>query len=97
MNALTSREPNVARVEHEPIRTCLGCRERAPRRSLTRVVASGASVEPDLRADRPGRGAWLHPECMAAAERRRAFGRALRIEGPVDLSPLGDWLIDPGS
>ena len=36
----------------------------------------------------PGRGAHLHPDpdCLALAERRRAFGRALRVEGPLDLT-----------
>jgi hypothetical protein len=36
----------------------------------------------------PGRGAWLHPDrqCLSAAIRRRAFGRALRITGLPDPS-----------
>ena len=36
----------------------------------------------------PGRGAHLHPDpgCLALAERRKAFGRALRVEGPVDTT-----------
>ena len=36
----------------------------------------------------PGRGAHLHPdpECLALAERRKAFGRALRVEGPLDVT-----------
>ncbi|MCP1429637.1 putative RNA-binding protein YlxR (DUF448 family) [Microbacterium foliorum] len=34
----------------------------------------------------PGRGAWVHPtpECMEAALRRRAFGRALRVTSELD-------------
>ena len=45
---------------------------------------------PDLRGGMPGRGAHLHPdpECLALAERRKAFGRALRTEGPLDLAPV---------
>ena len=44
---------------------------------------------PDLRRRLPGRGAWLHPDlgCLAAAERRRAFGRALRVS-KIDAEPL---------
>ena len=36
----------------------------------------------------PGRGAWLHPnqQCLRAAIRRRAFGRALRITGSPDVT-----------
>ncbi|WP_374107260.1 MULTISPECIES: YlxR family protein [unclassified Rhodococcus (in: high G+C Gram-positive bacteria)] len=44
----------------------------------------------DHRRRLPGRGAWLHPDanCLQQAERRRAFGRALRVTGPLDLSAL---------
>src|SRR5207248_4999624 len=74
-----------------PVRTCVGCRKRAQASELLRVVAvphgvdqSGdelISVEPDPARRRPGRGAHLHPDpaCLALAERRRAFGRALRV------------------
>jgi len=43
-------------------------------------------LTPDLRRSAPGRGAHLHPTtaCLDLAERRRAFGRALRVEGGVD-------------
>jgi predicted RNA-binding protein YlxR (DUF448 family) len=48
------------------------------------------AVEPDPARIRSGRGAHLHPDpaCLALAERRRAFGRALRITGVVDTGPL---------
>jgi predicted RNA-binding protein YlxR (DUF448 family) len=73
---------------------CIGCRERAPRGQLLRVVASGpgdrAAVVPDPGRRLPGRGASLHrdPACLALAERRRAFARALRHEGALDLRAL---------
>ncbi len=40
----------------------------------------------------------MHPEpaCLDLARRRRAFGRALRVEGPLDLH-LIDGLTDPGT
>ena len=53
------------------------------------VAYDGAAVpDPDRRM--PGRGAHLHPrpECLAAALKRRAFPRALRIDGPLDVSAL---------
>jgi len=48
------------------------------------------SVVPDLARRRPGRGAHIHPDpnCLAMAERRRAFGRALRVTGVIDTGPL---------
>ena len=38
----------------------------------------------------PGRGAWLHPtpECFELAVRRKAFGRALRLQAAVDLQAV---------
>ena len=65
----------------EPVRTCLGCRQRAPRSSLVRVVARDGRAVVDTAARLPGRGAWVHPDsgCIENAIRRRAFGRALRV------------------
>ncbi len=68
----------------------MGCRQRASLTELIRVVAvsdaTTVSITPDLRRSAPGRGAHLHPtaECLDLAERRRAFVRALRVEGAVD-------------
>lgn len=78
----------------EPLRTCVGCRTRTAVSDLLRIVAgdtaAGATrrLIPDPRGGMPGRGAHLHPDpdCLALAERRKAFGRALRVEGPLDLT-----------
>ncbi|TVT03896.1 YlxR family protein [Amycolatopsis bartoniae] len=69
-----------------PVRTCVGCRKRASAGELLRVVAVDGHVVVDERRRLPGRGAWLHPEpgCLAKAERRRAFSRALRSSGTLD-------------
>ncbi|MFC4829669.1 YlxR family protein [Agromyces aurantiacus] len=78
----------------EPVRTCIGCRSRAPRSSLLRVVAQQSRVLADESAVLHGRGAWLHPtlECFRLAQRRRAFGRALRVTGELDTSDLENRL-----
>ncbi|MGN7948100.1 YlxR family protein [Microbacterium sp. 22215] len=70
----------------EPVRMCVGCRTRAPRAALLRVVSQNETLIIDERAVLPGRGAWVHPtpECMDAALRRRAFGRALRVSSDLD-------------
>ncbi len=70
----------------EPVRTCVGCRARAPRSSLLRIVAQDGVLVADERAVLPGRGAWVHDTdaCVDTAIRRRAFGRALRVSGALD-------------
>lgn len=83
-----------------PVRTCVGCRERAVASDLVRVVAveheGRWSLEVDLRGRLPGRGAHVHPrsECVDQAERRRAFARALRVPGPVDTAALHERLTE---
>jgi predicted RNA-binding protein YlxR (DUF448 family) len=72
-------------MSSRPERTCVGCRKRAAKDELLRVVAeeSGAGLEvtPDPRGRARGRGAHLHPtsDCLELALRRRAFARALRV------------------
>ena len=70
---------------------------------LLRVVvdpgAVGSSADevrlvPDPRRRLQGRGAWLHPDvrCLELAVRRRAFGRALRVEGRLGADAVAAWL-----
>jgi predicted RNA-binding protein YlxR (DUF448 family) len=78
----------------EPVRTCVGCRERAPRSSLLRVVSIDSVLVIDERAVMPGRGAWVHEtlECVDTAIRRRAFVRALRVSGALDTQTIEQHL-----
>ncbi len=80
-------ELDVAR-RSSPVRTCVGCRERAAQTALLRVVAVEDRLVPDLARRLPGRGASVHPDprCLDLADKRRAFPRALRLAGPLDLS-----------
>ncbi|MFJ6720239.1 MULTISPECIES: YlxR family protein [unclassified Streptomyces] len=73
-----------------PERTCVGCRERAAKSDLLRIVAVGDECVPDPRGTLPGRGAYLHPAvvCLDQAVRRRAFPRALRSAGMLDTVVL---------
>ncbi|TXJ07049.1 MAG: YlxR family protein [Aeromicrobium sp.] len=79
------------------MRTCIGCRERAAKIALVRVVAvpTGSSWELTVDESRTqlGRGAYLHPteQCLKAAITRKAFGRALRIEGRIEAGLLHEW------
>jgi len=79
-----------------PVRTCVGCRQRSPIAELVRVVAVDGQVIPDPLRRYAGRGASLHPRpaCLAEAERRRAFGRALRVPGTLSTQVLGSYLAD---
>lgn len=70
----------------------MGCRERAAKTALLRVVAAGDRLVPDPAGRLPGRGASVHPDlrCVDLAEKRRAFPRALRLPGPLDASAVRD-------
>ena len=74
----------------EPIRTCVGCRQRASRESLLRVVAQSNRLVADPDGGLSGRGSWLHANvnCLTLAIERRAFGRALRQTSQTDPTEL---------
>jgi hypothetical protein len=61
---------------------------------LLRVVAVDGQVVVDAHRRLPGRGAWLHPgaDCLAKAERRRAFPRALKAKGALDASAVREHI-----
>ena len=83
-------------VASQPERTCVGCRQKAPRAQLVRLVREG-SPEDQVRAIRedptgsaPGRGAWIHPDarCLDSAIRRGGLARSFR--GRVDTDGLAE-------
>lgn len=82
------------------VRTCVGCRRRGLRSDLVRIVlgSDGRTLVVDLKRSAPGRGAWVHPDpaCLDQAVRRRAFPRALRSAGPVDVTGVSSWF-GPGT
>ncbi|WP_084965529.1 YlxR family protein [Thermoactinospora rubra] len=77
-----------------PLRTCVGCRVSTVKSELLRLVLVEDHVTPDLQGRLPGRGASLHPSlrCLDLAERRRAFPRAFRVPGPLDVSRVREHL-----
>lgn len=79
----------------------MGCRERATRNELLRVVAGvddegRPAVVPDPARTAPGRGAHLHPTtaCFDLAVRRKAFGRALRVRSALDTAAVARVVAD---
>src|SRR5689334_658371 len=73
-----------------PVRTCVGCRQRAAKDDLLRIAVIGGECVPDPRGTLPGRGAYLHPDtaCYDLAVRRRAFARAYRVSGALGTEDL---------
>ena len=62
---------SVQRVKHVPQRTCVGCREVLPKRTLIRVVRTPAGAQVDPTGKLAGRGAYLH-------DRRECWSRGLK-------------------
>ena len=82
-------------VEAGPVRSCIGCGTRRSQAELIRLgVGPEGGVVVDGRRRLPGRGAYLcGAGCLAAAVKRKAFGRAFRGKGgPVDPLLLGPLL-----
>jgi predicted RNA-binding protein YlxR (DUF448 family) len=63
-----------------PVRSCVGCGERAPQAELVRVVWRDGRLAADPRRRAGGRGAYLHRDatCAAAFVGRRGPVRSLR-------------------
>ncbi|MBN2800681.1 MAG: DUF448 domain-containing protein [Deltaproteobacteria bacterium] len=81
----------------EPLRTCLACRESAPREDLLRLVASpGGQLTVDLKGRLPGRGVWVHDSlaCVQELERRKgAISRGLK-QPLLPSEPLRVLILD---
>ncbi|MEU7283282.1 YlxR family protein [Streptomyces sp. NPDC045431] len=77
-----------------PERTCVGCRERAAKRELLRIVVIEGACAPDPRGTLPGRGAYVHPAsvCLDLAVRRRAFPRAFKVQGPLETDDVRQYV-----
>jgi predicted RNA-binding protein YlxR (DUF448 family) len=63
------------------VRTCVGCRRRAPKGELLRVIRAGeGKLRVDPSGSAPCRGAYIHPrqDCLEEAARRGGFARSFR-------------------
>ena len=74
----------------------MGCKTRAAKSDLLRVVAVDGELVADPAARSPGRGAYLHPsqDCLERARRRRAIPRALRATEPLADGGLVRYLAE---
>ena len=71
-----------------PMRQCMGCRERKPKRELVRIVRSPeGAVSVDHKGKAPGRGMYIcpDPECLKKAVRAKAIQRSLEVEVTEEL------------
>ena len=71
----------TVRRKHVPQRTCVGCRQVLPKRSLIRIVRSGETIQVDPSGKMAGRGAYLHNQ-RSCWERglKGALSHALKVE-----------------
>jgi uncharacterized protein len=78
------------RRKHVPHRTCIGCREVLPKRSLIRLVRTEDGIKVDPTGKMTGRGAYLHDvkSCWLRGL-QGALAHALKTElTPVDRERL---------
>lgn len=67
----------------------MGCRRTGEKATLLRLVFADGEYRLDAPQTAPGRGAYVHPGCGAAALKRKAVPRALRASGrPEQLAAL---------
>lgn len=67
------------KANHQPTRTCVGCRTTAPQAELLRIALVGGAPVADPARRAPGRGVYVHTaaDCLRAAG-RGGLARALR-------------------
>lgn len=71
-----------------PMRQCLGCREKKPKRELVRVVRSPeGEISLDFKGKAPGRGAYVCPEaaCLKKAMKSKALERSFDCQIPAEI------------
>lgn len=79
---------------HRAERTCIGCRAKAPKQQLRRIVRTADGVAFDLTGRAPGRGAYVcSGKCLEQARRQRGLERALRCRvSDDDYASVADGL-----
>jgi len=75
------------RRKHVPLRTCIVCQRKRPKRELIRIVRTPeGTIAVDVKGKQAGRGTYLCPNrgCSDAAIQRGALGRALQVSTTVE-------------
>jgi predicted RNA-binding protein YlxR (DUF448 family) len=89
-----------SRRKHKPLRTCIACQQKRPKRSLLRVVRTlEGKVDIDPKGKAPGRGAYLCPtrQCLDGALHPGKLSRALKcqvsLEEATELKASAELLL----
>lgn len=87
---------NVGETDERPgpVRTCLGCGKKQPKRLLHRLVLDERRHPvKDTAQTAPGRGAYLcGPGCLKAAVKKKAFQRAFKQSIELVVNDLEEAL-----
>lgn len=79
----------MSQRKHVPLRTCIACQQKRPKRDLVRVVRRPeGAIEIDPKGKLSGRGAYLCLDgtCFEDALQQRKLARALKC--PVDADQV---------
>jgi uncharacterized protein len=85
---------HAQKVKHVPKRTCVGCRQVLPKRTMIRLVRGPEGVQIDATGKAPGRGAYIHDQrsCWETALKGPIM-RSLRVNlTDVEREELKDYL-----
>lgn len=78
----------MTRRRKVPMRICLGCQEKKPKKSLVRLVRTPeGQVEIDPTGKKSGRGAYVCPQenCLIQAQKGKRLEKNLKHKIPDDL------------
>ena len=74
---------DMAAVKKVPMRQCVGCGEKRPKKELLRIVKpENEEASVDRSGRKNGRGAYICPQvsCLEAAVRKKALDRSLKTQ-----------------
>jgi predicted RNA-binding protein YlxR (DUF448 family) len=72
----------------DPVRTCVGCRQRDLKKNLVRAISENGVVVIDHETRLPGRGVWFHKDCSQLVLDRKGFRKAL---GDASTAAFEAW------
>ncbi len=70
-----------------PERMCIGCRKKAAKKDLIRIIAKDAQIVIDRKGNTLARGTYIcrSADCVALAKKKKALSRQLRQNVPDEV------------